>query len=55
MRQWWLSSAVFTVWVGTDDDGVIIEAAPIAYKWVGRSIVDFIKYSRVDKYQELFI
>jgi hypothetical protein len=55
MRQWWLSSAIFTVWLKTDDDGVIIETAPIAYRWVGRNVVDFIKRCRVDRYEELFI
>jgi len=53
MRQWWLSNAIFTIWVGTDDNGVIVEAAPMAYKWVGKSLVDFIKHCRVDRYEEL--
>ena len=53
MRHWWLSSRIATYWVETDGNGIILDAAPIARKWRGRNIVDLIKWTHVDRYEEI--
>jgi len=53
MRKWWLSNQTFTIYAETDDNGVITSIAPIGRNWIGRNIVDFIKWCRVDQYEEL--
>jgi len=38
VREWWLSSNRMTFFVAVDDRQVIVEAAPIARKFVGQPL-----------------
>jgi len=42
MRDWWLSSLRMTVGVTTDDDNVIVDAAPVVRKFVGQPLGNLI-------------
>jgi hypothetical protein len=44
IRHWWVSCRDFTVQVNTDENLVIIEAAPIVRKFVGQSLNALVKW-----------
>jgi len=43
MKEWWVSCKAFTCWVKTDGTR-IVDAAPIARKWIGQNFLRFLSY-----------
>jgi hypothetical protein len=43
IKDWWVSNKIFTCWVRTRGN-IIIDAAPIAKRWVGQSFSRFMAY-----------
>lgn len=45
--EWWVSCNNFTCWIKTRD-GVIIDSAPIAKRWIGQSMFKFVDYYQME-------
>lgn len=44
--EWWLSSKRMTIGVVTDQQGVIVETAPIARKFVGQRLSNLVRWMK---------
>jgi hypothetical protein len=53
MKTLWLSSPRATFSVTINNEGRIIEAAPICWFWMNQHIDDLIKYFKIDKVEEI--
>lgn len=43
MKEWWVSCPAFTCWVKTEGTR-IVDAAPIARRWIGQNFLRFLSY-----------
>jgi hypothetical protein len=50
-REWWVSCKAFTCWVKTagEHGTKIIDAAPIAKRWIGQNFLRFIAYYNAER------
>jgi hypothetical protein len=49
----WLSGPKATFRVDVDENGWIIKAAPIAWRWKGQHMDDLIRYFNIEKIEEI--
>ena len=49
-KEWWVSCPKFTCWVKTRGT-IILDAAPVAKKWIGKNFLRFLAYYDAERRQ----